>query len=119
MVHVDPSDHPLPGESIGGVQVGDIRTALRQGDMEEALRLTRSLQTTAASGCWQVQEPDGRMYPLLISGGPSMRVADLMHMLRNGVVMQLALAARKDEPLKQRLKEYEAFLHSLADGGPR
>ncbi len=112
-LRVDGSGHPLPGESVLGVTPDTICQALRQGDSEKAFELTRTLQKAAQSGAWSVQEPDGSTYGLQVASTQASG-SDLMHLLRNGVVMRLARDARQDPELKSRLAGYERLLSSMA-----
>ncbi|MCE7868881.1 hypothetical protein DYH09_00740 [bacterium CPR1] len=109
-LRVDASGHPLPGESVQGITPDVICQALRQGDADQAAELTRILQQAARSGQWTVEEPGGQIYPLEVSAGKG---SDLMHLLRNGVVMKLALEARKNPDLKARLSSYEQVVTGL------
>lgn len=109
-LRVNDSGHPLPGESVLGVTPDAICQALREGDAERAQQLTRTLEQAARSGKWLVEDPGGQTYPLQVSTGQG---ADLMHLLRNGVVMKLALDARKNPDLKARLKDYEQVVSAM------
>lgn len=115
-IKVDENGNFLKGENVGSSSQEEIRHALIHGDLGRAKRLTKALESAALSGNWVVREPDGRSYPLAISSDAGNKECTLMHMLRNGVVMSLALKARKKPAMKSRLIWYESLLKEIEKG---